>query len=80
MPIVASFALFVATGHRRAVIYDPFGRQIGGTLMVLGLTALLVQDFVAQEVIAATASAACLATIVARLATLLPAGRPAGNR
>lgn len=71
-PISASFAVFVATATLRARLYDPIGRCIGGILMAAALAVCLATDALVQQAIGATAALACLLTIVARLASVLP--------
>jgi phosphatidylglycerophosphate synthase len=73
--IGASFLVFVATSGVRPTMYDPVGRYIGGILMAAALVVLLAQDFVIQRSVEWTVVIACLATMAARLAHVLPAQR-----
>jgi hypothetical protein len=72
LPIGASFAVFIATLGLGPTMYDPVGRYIGGILMAGALGILLAQDFIAQLAIASAMAIACITTIVARLAHVLP--------
>lgn len=72
VPIGASFVVFVATTGLGPTMYDPVGRYIGGILMGAALGVLLAQDSVVQQSIVSTVTIACLTTIVARLAYVLP--------
>lgn len=75
LPIGLSFALFIVTSRRTPKIYDPIGRYLGGILMTASLILLMVEDLVVQETVLLTASAACLITMAARVAYVLPGER-----
>jgi phosphatidylglycerophosphate synthase len=75
LPICLSFALFVATSHKRPVLHDPVGRYIGGILMVLALVLLTLPDLLVQETVLWTSAIACMITMLGRVAHVLPRGR-----
>jgi CDP-diacylglycerol--glycerol-3-phosphate 3-phosphatidyltransferase/cardiolipin synthase len=70
--IVGSFVVFVATSGLGPSIYDPVGRYIGGILMAAALAVLLAPDFIIQQWIEWMVTIACLATMAARLAYVVP--------
>ena len=73
--IAASFAVFVATARRR--LYDPFGRSIGGVLMLAATGVLLGADWLVQLALGWTAVGACVLTMLVRLAGAMR--QPAGD-
>jgi phosphatidylglycerophosphate synthase len=70
--IGGSFVVFVATSGLGPSLYDPLGRYIGGIVMAAALAVLLAQDFIIQQTIEWTVMIACLATMAARLAYIVP--------
>lgn len=67
LPILASFALFVATSRLGTSIYDPVGRQLGAITMVASLLLLTVHDFLVEEAIFRTVTVLCSIGMVCRV-------------
>lgn len=64
-----SFAAFAATARRR--LYDPFGRSIGGVLMLAATGVLLGSDLLVQLALGWAAVSACALTMLVRLASAM---------